>query len=300
MKVAQIDIGYAHCGLCIGETRATDKTMPYLEQSTLLITADGKVYRYQESIAGELVRQWLQDHWGMLYNCDLVVLEKQKTDMLRMQERACIYIEATFYGILDSYHRLGVGPRVVIMSPMWWRTVTGVHNRETQGTLGDVEAYEARKETSVEAFKRHCGVEQWDKLVDLYGLTVTDCIEAYWGWYAVKTDPKSVEEKLETQLHHSYLIGDVEKPVTDETLQRRITKREREEPVESLQTASIRPKRMCLSPANKLHKYDQLQLMLKREKTTTNTKKRLKMDEEKANGTFQPKKKRSKKVINLT
>ena len=73
--IASIDIGYNSMGLCVYDPCHPKR--PYLEKSSMLITRLGKVYdEWSESLARELVYNWVYDRWNLFKDCKIVGIEK--------------------------------------------------------------------------------------------------------------------------------------------------------------------------------------------------------------------------------
>lgn len=140
--VGGIDIGYQHLGFCVFSREPGAKNPIFIEQTTLLRTADGRIYAdYKEKINHELCYNWIYDRWGRFFSkMSLLAIEKQMigshvqwhrqggqgtTKAITQKERACITIETAMKSIFWTERARG-GPAVYVVRAQDWKQKAGI------------------------------------------------------------------------------------------------------------------------------------------------------------------------------
>ncbi len=240
-----VDLGRERLGFTHGNILLPPKIQfPHVEESTIMATADGRVYReYKEGLCTELAREWIRGHWEQMFDCEVVVLEKQMSEWLGHKERSMIVLEQNIKAILDTLYYQGLGPPVVVVKNEWWRDCTGT--RVTDGIKRNKrQQYEANKEKSISEFRKH-HPDQYVRLVKQFGPVVTDAIESFWIWEAVRLQPQYIFSDIPVNSNHSAVFPSV--LMDYGAPQKRIKKEERERGVLSM-----------FDPVTRLYPYDEL------------------------------------------
>lgn len=224
--VIGIDIGIKNIGMCVFSRDPAVNNVVHWEASTLLETADGRVYKdYEEKYNHELVYNWVKDRWPKWFGqASLVVLEKQMIGAhaqwhngerraavgkpITQKERACITIETALKCYLWRERENG-GPRFHVVRAQDWKKKAGIE----LGNHGLVEK-NLQKQRVINKARAAATFDRWLKTGNKYALEAAsfgkactpDMCDAFFAAYlAFVNHDKIYAAANKTSHHHSKL-----------------------------------------------------------------------------------------------
>lgn len=222
-----IDVGIKNIGICIADytdvIKGTVKipSFEFLKRS-LLETQDKRIYKqYEESVAVELVYNFLHDHWRKYFGrAFLVLVEKQMCSpgANAAKERACVIIETAIKSFLYNEIASG-GPRFYIIAPATWKGEFGLIEKRSAAekkkiTVGNVNPFRLRhKDASRELFLKIIEEKKdpcFTSILEVYGRAIsvitTDEIEAFFMANYYIRNKEKVWEASTLRSHHNVAL----------------------------------------------------------------------------------------------
>jgi hypothetical protein len=156
--------------------------------TTIHITQDGRLFEYQE---GQIVTQcweWVNTYRTFWQGSSLIYLEPQ-ISFHKGKERACLLIHTSLYSIFLTLFQMGVGPKPIIKTAIWWKREVGIqvggHNTTGHSQDGATMNHDANKQRSIQHYETIYGKQVVQDLRLKFG-KVDDAIDTRWMLEALR------------------------------------------------------------------------------------------------------------------